>query len=217
MAEPGSYTSLKEYYNVRARDIEPAEVVKTFRGESDRSLVVVLASLLEDNLTEQIRDRLRPMERREEKDLRLYHPDGPIGSFSVKTNVAYAMQIIDATTRSDLQDLREMRNACAHSFKPINFSTPQLYSVMLRMFQPEREPLIIRPTEKTPHWKRRHLFMLQALSLMLIISHGGREEAKAFLREQARLETKARRIKRQIEEGADEEDDPYRDPEADRD
>jgi DNA-binding MltR family transcriptional regulator len=190
MAEPSSITSLKSYYSVRARTIEPKKLVESLRGESDRTLVVVWGSLIEDVLTEEIRRKLRPMDEKEEKDLKLYSFDGPIGSFSVKINVGYALQVIDEHTRAELHDLRHMRNACAHSFKPIGFSTPELATVMRRLFMPERKSFIRMPPDDTDAETLRSLFVLKTSSLLVTITHGS-EEAERFVREQAEAKAKA--------------------------
>ncbi|MHB1206591.1 MAG: DUF4145 domain-containing protein [Rhodospirillaceae bacterium] len=43
--------------------------------------------------------------------------------------MAYALGVIDRRTRSNLDYIREVRNACAHSSKPISFRTPEVKAV----------------------------------------------------------------------------------------
>lgn len=141
-SEPKSIISLRAYAKLRLTDDNIDELAQAFLGESDRTVVVVLASILEDVLANQIRQRLRPMSADEEKALRLFSFDGPFGTFSTLINVGYALEIIDENTRAELHDLREMRNACAHSPRPISFATPELANVCKRLFSEERESLI---------------------------------------------------------------------------
>jgi DNA-binding MltR family transcriptional regulator len=67
----------------------------------------------------------------------LFAPSGPLGTFSAKINLAYHLEVIDDRIRSQLHDLRELRNACAHSHHPISFDTPELANVAARLFAPK--------------------------------------------------------------------------------
>ncbi|MEQ1812436.1 MAG: hypothetical protein ABL889_21080 [Terricaulis sp.] len=179
--DAASIASLRAHYSAPSLELDIPKFVDDFKKESDRALIVVMGSLLEDNLALAIKTKLRPMDAKEEKALRLYNHDGPIGTFSAKINMAYVLQIIEGATRDDLHDLREMRNACAHSMRPIDFMTPQLFEVQKRLFMPSRDTLWRSPTNESSHEDRRNLFILKALTLLITISHGSKEEADAFV------------------------------------
>ena len=180
-SEPSSYTSLRKYYKISYHQIEPRDLVTNLKNESDRSLVVVWVSVLEDALTLEIKKKFRAMEEKEEKALRLYLPEGPIGSFSLKINVSYAMQIIDEPTRQSLTDIREMRNACAHSFKPIGFETKELVTVFKRVFGDDRDSLITMPPDDAATDLLRDTFSYQCIALLMTITHGSRDAAREVI------------------------------------
>jgi hypothetical protein len=54
----------------------------------------------------------------------MFGVDGTISSFSKKMAMAYALGIIDKDYRRLIDIVREIRNACAHSRKPISLVVP---------------------------------------------------------------------------------------------
>ena len=179
-SEPNSYRSLRAYYSVPMLSQDPAVLARDLQAESDRAMVVIGGSLLEDGLREMIRTKLRPMDVQELRELRIFAHDGPIGGFSKTITVAYALGLIDGQTVKELTDIREMRNACAHSFRPIDFKTPELANVCKRLFSGD-ENLFKMETDGDRD-KMRLAFVTVFVTLMTVISHGSREEAQAVLR-----------------------------------
>jgi Mannitol repressor len=51
---------------------------------------------------------------------------GPLASFRAKTQLAFALGIIGPKTRHDLDSMREIRNALAHTGLKIDFDTPEV-------------------------------------------------------------------------------------------
>ena len=49
--------------------------------------------------------------------------------------MCYLLKLIEDDLRSQLHDIREMRNACAHSKRPISFKTSQLMNVANRVIK----------------------------------------------------------------------------------
>jgi DNA-binding MltR family transcriptional regulator len=54
--------------------------------------------------------------------------DGPLSSFYSKITLGYAMGFITDPEKDDLNNLREIRNAFAHTLRPITFKTEQIAS-----------------------------------------------------------------------------------------
>lgn len=178
-SEPSSYQSLRAYYNISMLSQDPAVMARDLQRESDRAMVVVGASLLEDGLREMIRTKFRVMNGEKLKSLRIFDHDGPIGSFSKKITMGYALGLIDEQTVKELTDIREMRNACAHSFRPIDFATPELANVCKRLFSTDEN--LFKMEAGGDLAKMRLGFVTAFVSLMTVISHGSREEARTIL------------------------------------
>jgi DNA-binding MltR family transcriptional regulator len=54
------------------------------------------------------------------------NPGAPLGTFSAKINIAYALGILDAEHRSQLDRIRTIRNAFAHSVSHFDFDHPTI-------------------------------------------------------------------------------------------
>lgn len=87
--------------------------------ETDRGYVILFGSILEDFLTQALLDKMVPLNADERE--RIFGPDQPVGSFSAKLRMAHALGIISRDARRQIDVIREMRNACAHSRFPITF------------------------------------------------------------------------------------------------
>lgn len=61
---------------------------------------------------------------------RLFGPDrGPLGDFSAKIIIAYALKVIGPITKDDLDLIRLLRNGFAHSRMHFTFETPEVREV----------------------------------------------------------------------------------------
>jgi hypothetical protein len=129
--DPKAVKSLRAYY--KNREIDTAELLRSIDGESDRSAVVMAASVLEDTLLLALFTRFPRAATPDELGDQLAQHDGPLGSFSKKIAVAHMMGLVSDKSRKILTLIRELRNACAHSQRPISFETPQVQAVVHRM------------------------------------------------------------------------------------
>ena len=94
---------------------------------TDRAAALALGTLVEDALELALRRAMRPLSR--DEDDGLFGADAPAGTFSAKTKLAYALQLIDATARSDINYIREIRNAFAHTRMGLTFQTEEVKNV----------------------------------------------------------------------------------------
>jgi hypothetical protein len=89
-------------------------------GESDRSIVLVMGSLVETCLERALKHRLR-------KDAKLsnelFNFSGPLGTFSSKIKIAYMMGMISEIAYKDLITYKDIRNKFAHTIDMIDFDT----------------------------------------------------------------------------------------------
>ena len=93
-------------------------------GRSDRAVAILIAIQLEEALRRTLVEWLRPLKKPEYKDL--FGPGQPLSSFSNRIRMCYAMGILGTQTRDELNVIREVRNAFAHSGKEITFDTPEV-------------------------------------------------------------------------------------------
>jgi hypothetical protein len=100
----------------------------------------------------EILKRLPGLENDEPTRKRMFEQDGQIASFSKKIEMAYALGIIDKNYRKIIDIIREIRNACAHSRKPISLEKSVLFAACEAVISDmlpglaNREPKTIRAT-----------------------------------------------------------------------
>jgi hypothetical protein len=132
---PGSVKSLRKYSKERILDLNAAGLQAELMGESDRASVILLSSLLEEALTFRISKCLCFEPNDEEYD-KIFRFEGPLGTFSARMEIACVFGYIDDRSYNQLNMVREMRNACAHSKQALTFSNQTLVNVVKRMFAP---------------------------------------------------------------------------------
>jgi hypothetical protein len=81
-----------------------------FREESDRACAILGAALLDARLESLYLSRLK------HGADELLSNNGPLGTFSARTQVAFALEWIDLDVYHDLNIIRKIRNDFAHSF-----------------------------------------------------------------------------------------------------
>ncbi|MEZ5734702.1 MAG: hypothetical protein R3E09_02675 [Novosphingobium sp.] len=123
-------------YQKRGRDnYDLGEMADMLTDESDRGVVVLLGSLLEDILFERLTESFVSMSKTQKKELT--RGGGPLSSFDQRANVAAALGLIDYSLIEALDVFKAMRNACAHSRHHIDFNTAELRNVMALLFDAE--------------------------------------------------------------------------------
>jgi hypothetical protein len=115
---------------------EVSEMADALMDESDRGVVVILGSLLEDLLLERVLESFGSLGRRPDKK-NLIRSGGVLGSLERRFVVAQALGVIDDDMLNMLQTVVEMRNACAHSRQEVGFLTPELKNVLALLFTDE--------------------------------------------------------------------------------
>lgn len=103
---------------------EPRVLFGQFESESDRGVVMILGSLLEDGLLNRLVKEFQSLSAAQLKNLT--RSGGLLSGFEQRIALAHALGVIDQETADDLQVIKAMRNACAHSRFKIDFLTPQL-------------------------------------------------------------------------------------------
>jgi DNA-binding MltR family transcriptional regulator len=120
--------------NVRDHAMMEAE----FFGESDRA-VIILAATLDDYAIE---IALRQVLRKDESTDDLFE-QGPLGSFSAKIKIGFALNLFDKVTKHDLNIIREVRNGFAHDRRPLTFATPEVADMCKHLKLPDYKSVAI--------------------------------------------------------------------------
>lgn len=95
-------------------DDESNKLFNTLLNESDRGLVLAGAAFLDDALRELLAATIRGDLSKQDRN-QLFTHFGPLSTFSGRTLVAYALNLIDERTRQSLDHLRtKIRNHFAH-------------------------------------------------------------------------------------------------------
>ncbi len=101
-----------------------------FMEMSDRAAAIIAATRLDDELKKAIGRRLMAST---DGHAELFGPDHPLGSFSSRIRIAAALGAIGATTRSDLNWIRHIRNVFAHAQTSVHFETPEVRDACLQL------------------------------------------------------------------------------------
>ena len=103
---------------------------------ADYSIALIGASVLERALEVAILSRFRRLREKERKQLFSYENRGPLADFSSRIKMAYALDIYGRNTRADLEKVRRVRNAFAHSNQLISFETPAVAGICNSLHTP---------------------------------------------------------------------------------
>lgn len=173
--ESNAVKTLKAFYKDRNVPLNTDAFSAELKGTSDRVAVIIVCALLDDALELAIMKKLHPLKDAEYD--RLFEFDGMIGSFSARIDMAHAVGAIDRSLKERLHDLREMRNACAHSKRPISFNDIELVNVWKRAM---RGSLFQNPEKKTAMGYRAAL--ISEFFYVFNVIALSEAEAKAMLR-----------------------------------
>ena len=100
------------------------ETLDAFTNMPAQAVALIGVSLLEDALRSAI---IRSFKRElSNNDLTMLFEDGPISGIGARAALAFALGIIGEDTRADLNCLKDIRNAFAHSRVNLDFDTPEI-------------------------------------------------------------------------------------------
>lgn len=173
--KPNSIKKLRAFYKDKLVSIDVEALASELAGESDRAVIILLGTLIDDTLMNQMSKRLSFSPSESEVD-HIFRFEGPLGTFSARTEIARLFGIINDDLYQQIDTIRELRNACAHSKYVLRFSNPVLSNVVLRIFKPVG---VLEAPKNANEMKRP--FILEALAIMLTFSLGSREAAIARL------------------------------------
>lgn len=98
-------------------------------SSSDRTLAIVSASVPEHSLQVAILAKFVPLSSEDQSMLFDGNRNGPLATFATKIRLAFALGIVGPMTREDIERVRIIRNAFAHSMFDIHFSSPEIVDI----------------------------------------------------------------------------------------
>ena len=102
-------------------------ITAEIQGSSDRACALVWGALVEDALRRAITLCLDRLNEAEADDF--FGENGPAGTFSNKIKIGYALKIYARQAKDDLNIIREIRNAFAHSQIPLSFKDQEITDI----------------------------------------------------------------------------------------
>jgi DNA-binding MltR family transcriptional regulator len=127
------------------------QLLEEWRRNSDRSCVIVAASIIDELLGRIIRARLVPND--SSQDTLFDGPNSPLGSFSARIDLAYRIALISPQLARDLHIIRRLRNRFAHSIDSCSFEDVGVRDQVEELFRSlnlvKRSPDPLTPIEDT--------------------------------------------------------------------
>jgi len=136
--DPSYITALKQLSRQRGDIVDALTQLEYFQRSEDRPAAILVSTHLEDSIQDLILTKMVPLNSTELGEM--FSGDRLLGTFSAKIQIAYALGLIGPKTRRDLDLIRLVRNAFAHSRKTIRFATKEVADVCDQLTMLERFP-----------------------------------------------------------------------------
>lgn len=132
------------YYGVGQKPMD-VEAFLQIRDDSDRAAGIVAGAMVEARLVEAIRSRMRSDRRDITKGL--FEPEGALGAFGAKIDLAYLLDLLSDDAFNDLNDIKKVRNKFAHRHDVLSFEASGIRELCARL------RLVVRHTGPLGHAK----------------------------------------------------------------
>lgn len=127
------------------------------RPSHDRTLAIVGAVFLEDSLRTAISKHLMPSRLLQTRAQIFEDEQAPLQGLASRARIAYALGIIDDTQRNDIEVIRIIRNAFAHSSQGFTFKHAEIKKA-LDAFQMTKDANLTAVQQAAPHLFERGRF-----------------------------------------------------------
>jgi DNA-binding MltR family transcriptional regulator len=136
MADPAYFKAFKKLIRSEPTLVDLPMMVIEFYGESDRAAILLSAALIdvaiEVALSRLLRDDNNTL-------FDLFDHEGPLGSFSRKIKMGFALNLYDRHTNHDLEIIRQLRNGFAHDRRHLRFDTPEVANMCKHLRLPDTQ------------------------------------------------------------------------------
>lgn len=138
----------------------------------DRAAALVLAALLDNLLEMAIEVNFVALP---EKNLAALfrNPQAPLSAFSAKIDIAYALGVYGDDFKKQIDQLRRIRNAFAHSVIPISFEEPLISSECRKLDPQALTELEYQSDQDTPKERFLSIGQMMAVHFMMYIRRVG--------------------------------------------
>lgn len=176
-------TALKLHGRASRYDTPVDQRVERLNGESDRGVLVLIGSLVEEALETALSESLPGATRSDYQAL--FGFNGPIGTFASKALFAKALGLISEQAWELIEIIRSLRNSAAHYQQTISFATPSIAAAVNSLVSEST-----RLTMKDDPSLIRDRFILAGALLHIIVLYSitgktkpepGLEKLKAFI------------------------------------
>ena len=110
------------------------EFQKNYEGESDRSVVILAGSFLEQTLENYILKKLVDTNSVDQ----LFNGYAPLATFAAKIEVAFALGLLPVHVHKDLKVVKKLRNIFAHEPDALNFESSRISDICSNFHKLER-------------------------------------------------------------------------------
>ncbi len=93
-------------------------------GETDRGVALAGAAYLEHAAAEML--RVFFVDDQQRAGWLLNGPNAPVGSFKARYQLAYCLGLLGPQMYADMENIRQVRNTFAHTYQPVDFSSPEV-------------------------------------------------------------------------------------------
>jgi hypothetical protein len=122
IGKTAAFKAVRALTNTEASMDHAVEFFKQVKKErNDRGAAILSATNTENGLRYALARRLAV---KGDSYNDLFGPDGPMHTFALKIRMGYALKIFGPETKGNLDIIRVVRNAFAHTSVPITFKTP---------------------------------------------------------------------------------------------
>ncbi len=157
--------SLRDLSRQMPTDDEFLRIMTDIEHMDNRAAALVLASLIDNLLEFAIKFRFVPL-KGDDFDKLFRNPTAPLASFSAKITLAHALGLCDEVMRRQLDIMRSVRNAFAHTIMPVTFDDPLIAAECYRLDPVRLIDIPYQPVEDSP--KGRFLYVGRVIAFQLI-------------------------------------------------
>jgi DNA-binding MltR family transcriptional regulator len=137
----GNMTDSSHTISEAARNL--VDAIAHQRRMTHASIVIAAAAILDSKLERALKRAMQPLSKKLYE--RLFDGFGPLSSFASKIVMAYALHIVSVQVFQNLEKLRKLRNAFAHSSKILSFGSAEV----IPLFRALRIPTATKKPEES--------------------------------------------------------------------
>lgn len=173
MSHESVIAALNRLSKKRVFDTKPAEHAQHVIRETPRSSLILHGSMIEHMLEAQLEVKLSGLNSTERG--KIFSPEGPLGTFANKVRMAKGLKIMDQATAKQIDVIRALRNAAAHSIEPMAFSDPPIKNAITQMATDKAKAKVAKLNVA----ELRYYFELTCMNISTLLNSGKHQNSDA--------------------------------------